>query len=286
VILRSFKEGSLAGACNAQAPVSATTPSNGWRRSHSRGNILDLIIHLVGRDFRLRYAGSLLGMLWALALPVSQLVVLVFVFQRLIPLNIDAYPVFVLAALLPWNWFSSAMTGAGQLFLNQRDFLRYPHFPAVILPVVHTLSFFLLFLMASPLVVLLLIWYGRQPTSAMLALPLLILIQAGLTIALSWCVAVANTLYRDIQYLVSVVLSLLFYLTPIFYGPHPAFFEHPIVLFVHPMAPLTQNYRIVLLDGQWPPLMWLVLPMLSTLVLFAIALSLWRALEPKVYDAL
>src|SRR2546425_11264911 len=76
----------------------------------------DLISHLVQRDFRLRYTGTLLGLLWSVALPLIQLLVFVFLFARVVPLVIEAYPAFVFSALLPWTWFSSSLGSAGGLF--------------------------------------------------------------------------------------------------------------------------------------------------------------------------
>ena len=65
------------------------------------------------RDFSLRYHDSTLGVLWSLLLPLAQLLVLVFLFQRVVPLGIDAYPAFVFSGLLPWSWFSACVAPAG-----------------------------------------------------------------------------------------------------------------------------------------------------------------------------
>ena len=74
---------------------------------------LDLILHLVWRDFVLRYKGSVLGVLWYLLPPLTQLLVLVFLFGRVVPLNIEAYPAFVFCGLLPWTWFGTCLGSAG-----------------------------------------------------------------------------------------------------------------------------------------------------------------------------
>ena len=68
---------------------------------------VEVVRHLVRRDFRLRYHDSSLGVAWSLLLPLTQLLVLVFLFQRVVPLGIDAYPAFVFSGLLPWSWFST-----------------------------------------------------------------------------------------------------------------------------------------------------------------------------------
>src|ERR1041384_7192223 len=94
---------------------------------------LDLVWHLIVRDFSLRYKGSILGVMWVMVTPLMQLITLVFVFKKVLPLNIDSYPAFVLTALLPWTWFSSCLSNSGTLFLANRDLVRRPNFPPVIL---------------------------------------------------------------------------------------------------------------------------------------------------------
>ena len=89
---------------------------------------VDLIRHLTWRDFILRYKGSVLGILWSVVPPLVQLAVLVFLFGRVIPLGIEAYPTFVFSGLLPWLWFSTCMSSAGYLFINNRDLVRRPNF--------------------------------------------------------------------------------------------------------------------------------------------------------------
>jgi ABC-type polysaccharide/polyol phosphate export permease len=104
----------------------------------------DLAWHLVKRDFTLQYKRSVLGILWSVLLPLSQLLVLIFIFQKVIPLNIDAYPVFLFCALLPWSWFSNCINSAGGLFINNRDLIKKPNFEPYILVIVNTLSNLLL----------------------------------------------------------------------------------------------------------------------------------------------
>src|SRR5690242_15021302 len=88
----------------------------------------DVLRHLVWRDFSLRYKHSALGTLWSLLLPLAQLLVMIFLFQSVVPLKIEAYPAFVFSALLPWNWFSSSVTSTCSLFIYNRDLVRHPNF--------------------------------------------------------------------------------------------------------------------------------------------------------------
>ena len=102
--------------------------------------IMHLIWHLVKRDFQRRYAGSVLGFFWSLVVPLSQLLMLVFVFSRVIPPNIANFPVFVFTGLLPWNWFSSSLLASGGTFTAARDLLDHPNVHPAILVLVTVLA--------------------------------------------------------------------------------------------------------------------------------------------------
>jgi ABC-type polysaccharide/polyol phosphate export permease len=212
----------------------------------------ELIACLVWRDFRLRHQGSALGVLWSLLLPLSQLIVLVFLFQRVVPLGIDAYPAFVLSGLLPWTWFSTTLAGAGALFVGNRDLVRRPGFEPAILVVVDVLANVVGFLISLPLLLVLLLFYGHGVGASLLLLPLLMLIQAVLLVGLGLAVATANVFYRDVQNLVTVSLTLLFYLTPVFYRPQQAGDAYRFVHAANPMAMLVTSYRDVLFLDTTP----------------------------------
>ncbi len=189
----------------------------------------DLIWHLVKRDFSLRFKRSTLGVLWSLVLPLAQLLVLVFLFNKVVPLNIDGYPAFVFSALLPWTWFSSCLSAAGTLFISNRDLIRRPSFEPYLIVIVNTISNLLIYLVALPILFIVLAWEGRGITPILLTLPLLSLIQGILTVGLGIMIATLNVFYRDVQQIVGVAIMLLFYMTPVFYSSDS----------------VSENYRII-----------------------------------------
>src|SRR5437867_2821161 len=183
---------------------------------------IELITHLVRRDFTLRYKGSILGILWYLLLPLVQLIILVFVFNKVIPLNIASYPGFVFSGLLPWTWFSNSLTVAGTVFVTNKDLVRHPHFPPHVLVTVSTLSNFVLYLVSLPIAFMLLFVFGQHLTPMVFLLPVVLLVEGTLIAGLSLMIATWNAFYRDVQQIVGVILPLLFYLTPVFYNPNVA----------------------------------------------------------------
>jgi ABC-type polysaccharide/polyol phosphate export permease len=246
----------------------------------------DLIRHLAWRDFVLRYKGSVLGILWSLLPPLAQLLVLVFLFGRVVPLNIEAYPAFVFCGLLPWIWFSTSLGSAGYLFVNNRDLLRRPNFPASTLVLTNILSNLLHFLVFLPILVLLLVFYDRGLDLGLVFLPLLIFIQLTLTIGLGLIVATLNVFYHDVQHMVSVAVMLVFYLTPVFYKVQIIPERFQLVYGLNPLAQLIQNYRRVFFYGMMPDWKELLVSGFMSIAVLGIGYWVYRRWLNDIYDTL
>jgi ABC-type polysaccharide/polyol phosphate export permease len=245
---------------------------------------IELLQHLVWRDYSLRYKQSVLGLLWSLLLPLSQLLVLVFLFQAVVPLNIEAYPAFVFCAILPWGWFSSSLSSACGLFINNRDLIRHPNFTPASLTSINTLSNLIAFLASLPLLLVVLVMYGRPLTPALPLLPLLLLIQGVLTSGLSLIVATWNAFYRDVQHVVILTLTLLFYLTPVFYRPQAVTKQYQIVYQLNPLAVLIKAYRAIFFEGVYPSLPSLLYATLASTTIYVCGYMIYRRLQHDIID--
>lgn len=243
-------------------PVTATA----FRLEH----VYDLLVELVGRDMKIRYKRSVLGIAWSLLNPLLQLCVFVIVFQHVLPLDIPNYPLFVFIGLLVWSWFQSALMAATTSIVDNRELIKQPHFPAAILPVVMVITNWIHFVLALPILFGMLALSDLPFVPVMLLLPLLMLIQALLIVSASYFLAALHVTFRDTQYLLGVFLLMGFYLTPIFYdfsviqGPYRFFLQ------LNPVLQLVEAYRAILLHGELPP----VTPLLL-MGLLSGALLLW-----------
>lgn len=259
---------------------------NGGRRSNAVLYQFDLLRHLVWRDFSLRYKQSALGILWSLLLPFAQLLVMVFLFQAVVPLGIEAYPAFVFSALLPWNWFSASLSSACGLLIGNRDLVRHPNFTPARLMLVNTLSNLITYLAALPILIAVLLIYGRVPSAALLALPLLMLIQATLTVGLSLIIATLNVFYRDVQHVVVVSLMLLFYLTPVFYRPQAVAERYHLVYKVNPIAVLVQGYRSIFFEASPPDWGALLYAAALSIVVYGLGAFIYSRQQHDIIDTI
>ena len=259
-------------------------PGGGGPRFRRLAYGFDLMRHLVWRDFSLRYKQSILGILWSLLLPLAQLLVLVFLFQTVVPLNIEAYPAFVFTALLPWSWFGSSVGSACNLFVSNRDLVRRPDFAPSLLMVVNTLSNMLTYLVALPILFAMLAAYGVALTPALALFPVLLLIQSVLTVGLSLLVATANVYFRDVQHIVGVLLTLLFYLTPVFYRPQAVVQQYHELYTFNPIAVLLQGYRSIFLYGVMPPWPAVAFAALSAIAIWLLGIIAYSARASDIVD--
>ena len=253
------------------------------KSAHSFHYYVDLVLHLVQRDFMLRYKGSVLGVLWVLLVPLTHLLVLVFLFVRVVPLDIEAYPAFVFTALLPWTWFSSSLNSAGGLFVNNKDLLRRPNFPPLILIIVNTLSNLLLYLIVLPILFATIFLYGHSLSWNVFYLPLIIIVQAMLITGLSMLIATWNVFYRDVQQIVNVLVMLLFYITPVFYRAHAVDERYQFLFVINPIAVLVRMSREILFNSlplEWGPFLY------SIVVSSGIALLGYQVYKRSIHNVM
>jgi lipopolysaccharide transport system permease protein len=227
----------------------------------------DLLLNLVTRDLKMRYKRSVLGNLWSLLNPLFLLIVYVFLFQQVLKVNIQNYPLFMFCAILPWNWFSSTLSMAPRAVIDNRDLVRKPYFPTQVLPIVTTLASLVNYLFALPVLFVFLLIFRVHLGVALLALPLMLGIQFLLSTGIAFIIATANVRFRDIQHLIGIVMIFWFYLTPIFYDSAAVPEKFKAAYWLNPMAHLIDAYRDIFLYARLPdPILLLTLLTISLIV--------------------
>jgi lipopolysaccharide transport system permease protein len=245
----------------------------------------ELIWHLVQRDFQLSHVGSVFGVGWRILIPLAQLGLLVLVFGSVVPLDIQDYPAFIYSALLPWLWFNNSLSSSAHLFLGNRDLLRRPNFSPVVLVIANMFSTLITFVLSFPLLLFLLSWYGRPITGTVLWFPLIVLVQGLLIFGLSLIIATYNVFYRDIAHVVSIVLPMLFFITPVFYRP-VAEVEYSTWFQLNPMTALVRAYRAIFFHGTMPEWGTVMLVAILSLALLWLSYTAYRNRLPDIIDVL
>lgn len=212
----------------------------------------DLVREMVVRDMKLRYKRSVLGIVWSLLNPLVQMLVFMFLSRGVLALNIPNYPLFVFTGVLVWNWFQPALLQAASAITDNRELIRRPGFPTAILPVITVTTHLIHFLLALPVLLSFLLISGGRLTSAILMLPLVILVQFLLTLSLGYLVSTVHVTFRDTQHILGVSLVLLFYLTPVFYDASALPLRYQAFYRLNPLFHLVTAYRAILIYGEMP----------------------------------
>jgi lipopolysaccharide transport system permease protein len=230
----------------------------------------DLLRELVLRDMRIRYKRSALGFAWSLANPLMYLAVFYFVFQTALAIDIPRFGLFALTGILVWGWFQTSLSQSAGAIVGSRELVRSPGFTPAILPVVTVTSGLVHFLVALGLLLIFLLVFGDGLGYQVLVLPLLVTLQFVLTLSLAYLIAAVNVAFRDTGHLVSVVLQLMFFLTPIFYDASMVPAQYQPIYRLNPMVHLLEAYRSALLNASplhWEPLVTIAVIALVLLVI-------------------
>jgi lipopolysaccharide transport system permease protein len=247
----------------------------------------DVVLELVLRDLRLRYKRSLLGIAWSLVTPLSQLLVLHFVFTTVLPLDIPHYASFLSVGILVWGWFAGSLEQATGSIVDNRELVRQPGFPVAILPVITVAANLIHFLLALPILALFL-WLGGGGTAgpSLVLLPALIMLQFLFILSVAYFVATFHVNFRDTRHLLGVLLTLGFFVTPIFYEVRQAPARFEALYALNPMVHMVGAYRDVLLRGAWPALSGLIGVTLTGGILLLLGYSLFKKTHDRFVDEL
>jgi lipopolysaccharide transport system permease protein len=218
-----------------------------FRELHSyRGFIQVLVV----RDLKARYRGSTLGLLWTLLNPLLHMAIYALVFSVYIRNEMERYPAFLLCGILPWGWFSSALSMGTTAIIEGGSLLKKVFFPPQVLPTITVIATFINFLLSLPLLFGMLLLFGVTFGWALLALPLIMAAQFALTLGLTLIVSAVSVRYRDIPPILGVVLTFWFFLTPIIYPASSVPERFRALLSLNPVTPFFVAYQEALLYNR------------------------------------
>lgn len=181
--------------------------------------LAELLYLLVLKELKVRYKRSVLGYLWAVANPFAFALVYWVAFKFIMRVQMENYTVFILTGMFPWGWLSQSVIQGTGSFTNNLSLVRHVNLPKLILPSSNVLQEMAHFVFAIPVVFFFIVISGAQVhiVSLLWQLPLMLVLQALFVFPLTVIGAVLNVYVRDIQYLVSIMFSVFFFVTPMVY---------------------------------------------------------------------
>ncbi len=216
------------------------------------GYYRDLVITLTIKEIKVRYKRTFLGYAWSLLNPIVYAVTYWIAFKAILNVKIEGYFVFLLCGLFPWQWLSSSLMSSPGGFVTNASLIKKINFPRYLIVLSTIITEGLHYLLCIPVLTVIMLMMGRGGPhwSWLIGIPALLVLQATISFGIALAIASCNVFFRDIERLLSLVMTVLFYLTPVIYEPKmvPEYLR-PIMA-ANPFAPLIVAWRRLFIDGQ------------------------------------
>ncbi len=206
-----------------------------------------LIFELVKRDFKSRYMGSVLGLLWALLQPLLLSLIMWFVFTFGLksgtgPMGIP-FICYLFTGMFAWNFFSESLSSSTNVIIEYSFLVKKVDFRLSILPIVKLLSATIITFIFFIIVIIILVLNGIYPSIWWFQFIYYLIAMMLLTLGLSWLSSAMNVFIKDVSYVVSILLQFGFWLTPIFWGVTALPEKWIFIVKINPMAYIVNGYR-------------------------------------------
>ncbi|MFH1061670.1 MAG: ABC transporter permease [Candidatus Omnitrophota bacterium] len=212
----------------------------------------NLIISLTKKEIKIKYKSAVLGWLWSLLNPLLLMLVFSLVFTFIMKIQIANYPVFLLSALLPWFFLNFSLTAAATSIVDNASLIKKAYFPYEVIPLSVVCANLFNFLISQFLLFAFLAYFRIFPSWPWVYLPLIIILQTVFIVGLCLSVAALHTFYRDVKYIIELIMLVWFYATPIFYPLSLVPENIRGFFYLNPLSLYINAYRDILLYAKVP----------------------------------
>lgn len=215
----------------------------------------ELLYFLTWRDIKVRYKQTALGAAWAVLQPLLTMVVFTFVFGKFAGVPSDGlpYPIFAFTALLPWQYFASAVGRSGVSLVSSSNLISKVYFPRLVVPLAAAIAPVVDFAIAFLILLAMMAWYGIVPVWTALFLPLFLLLAFAAALAASLWLSALNVRYRDINYLIPFLVQIWMFVSPVAYPSSLVPEQWRLLYGLNPMAGVIEGFRWALLGNGAAP---------------------------------
>ena len=246
----------------------------------------ELLYFLVWRDVKVRYKQTAVGVLWVILQPLLTMVIFTVIFSYLVRIPSDGfpYPLFVLAALLPWNYFSQSLARGGGGLVNNANLISKVYFPRLIIPLSSVVTPAVDFLLSFVILIGLMAWYGVAPTWGVLAVPLFLLLALMTALAFALLLSPIHVKYRDVGHVIPFLTQFWMFASPVIYPVDLIPEKWRLLYSLNPMVGVIEGFRWALLGDQTPNFSVMAVSAVVVLVLLTAGVVCFRRAERTFAD--
>ncbi len=248
----------------------------------------ELLAALTAREIKVRYKQTLLGAAWAILQPLSLTMIFTLVFGMILKVDSGgvAYPVFAFSALVPWMFFSNSVTFGSLSVVNNGNLVTKVYFPREILPLSSIGAALFDFLMAG-IVFLLIIFIYQIPLNYNFLLILIIIPSiVFLTAGISFFFSAINVMFRDIRFVIPLLLQIWLYLTPVIYSSNQVPAKFQLFFNLNPLVAVIENFRLVTIYGSLPNIGEIGFNLVLSITIFVLGYWFFKSKEKIFADVI
>ncbi|MEJ7610948.1 MAG: ABC transporter permease [Ferruginibacter sp.] len=214
----------------------------------------ELFYILAWRDVKVRYKQTVIGVLWSIIRPLLTMIVFTIIFSRIAKLPTDGaapYAMLVYAAMLPWQFFSTALTESSGSLVTNSNLISKVYFPRLIVPASAVISSFVDFLISFVILFILMFFYRYTPPVQMLALPVMLIFVFLVSFSLGLSLTALNVKYRDFRYIIPFIVQFGLYISPVGFSSSIIPDNWRIWYNLNPMVGVIDGFRWCILGGEF-----------------------------------
>lgn len=249
-------------------------------------NYRELLKTNIQKELRGKYKKSFLGIFWSFLNPLLQLAVYAFIFPIILKNNQENYLMFLFVALIPWTFFTTAVTQGTNTVVQNGNVVKKVYFPRSILPISVVTSGAINFLISTIIIIIFAIVTGLGITQYILFYPLILIVQYLITLGIVLILSSITVYLRDLQHIIGVFLQVLFYATPIVYATDSIPSKYSFILTLNPMSHVITAYRDIFYNQQTPNLQILVILFIIGILICVIGYAIFSKLEKRFAEEL
>jgi len=244
----------------------------------------ELLWFLTWRDIKVRYKQTVLGAAWAILQPLATMIVFSLFLGRMAGADMETYPLFVFAGLLPWTFFSNGISAGGQSVIANQNLVTKVYFPRLIMPLAGVLSGIIDFVVAFVVLLGMMVYYGLVPTIHILWLPAFLLLALVTALGVAVWLSAMNVQYRDVRHVIPFLIQFWLFATPIAY-PSSLLSEPWRTLYaINPMVGVVEGLRWALLGTATAPGLMSMVSALAALTVLVTGVFYFRRMEKTFAD--
>ncbi len=249
----------------------------------------ELFYILAWRDVKVRYKQTVIGVLWSILRPLLTMIVFTLIFSKIANLPTEGtapYAILVYAAMLPWQFFATALTESSNSLVTNSNLISKVYFPRMIVPASAVISSFVDFLISFAIMFFLMAYYQYMPPLQILFLPLMLLFVFLVSFSLGLYLTAVNVKYRDFRYIIPFIVQFGLYISPVGFSSSLVPEKWRMLYNLNPMVGVIDGFRWCIVGGEFTNTLMqsIGISLLFTIIVLIFGIRYFRKVEKTFAD--